>query len=281
MSRKFLAITSFTEQQAHDYGIRMVQSWHRCWPLDHSQLVIYAEGCKEISEIVSFGVAHILTLDLHKASPDLVAFKEKHKDNQQSHGLGWEGKTHWPMQPSAAGPYCYRKDVVKFAHKSFAVIDAATRFHQDWDVLIWMDADTLTHRPVPIEFLESLLPDGACIAWLDRIGVYPEVGFYCINLKNNITSLIIKKWRQLYLEGSIFGLSEWHDGFVFQQVVESYRKAGLIKVHSLSGRGKRTNHPLANGPLGAYFDHLKGKWKKLPRSPRGAVPMQKGQGYWA
>lgn len=264
------------EAQADAYGLRMVQSWHKFWPTDVSQLVIYAEDC---ADKLSFGTTHILALDLFEACPGLLAFKNLHRENPKAHGLGWEGLTKYPSQASPEGAYHYRFDAVKFAHKTFAVIHAAKT--PGWDVLIWMDADTLTHRAVPADFLESLLPDGCQVSWLSRQGVYPECGFYCLDITNPILKLVLSKWERLYTSGTLFDeLSEWHDSFVFSSLVNQYAELGMLKVHSLSGKGAKTNHPLANGPLGAYFDHLKGKYKALKRSPQGALSSMRPEPHW-
>lgn len=271
--RRFLVVTSFHRKQA-EWGMRMAGSWGNNWPAPFNcELIIYAEDCLVgHPDGLQCDLPWIKVVDLHECCPELVAFKEKHRDNPQAHGLGWDGKVKWPSQPSPKGPYHYRLDAVKFANKTFAVIHAATNFLEEFDVLIWMDADTLTHRKVPEEYLETLLPKGYQVAWLERQGVYPECGFYLLDLKSPVLHLALKRWARLYITGDLFkDLTEWHDSFVFSWIIKQYEAINLLKVHSLSGKGAKTNHPLANGPLGAYFDHLKGKWKTLPRSPKGAV----------
>jgi len=62
----------------------------------------------------------------------------------------------------------------------------------------------------------------------------------------------------LYLTGDVFNLLEWHDSYVLDRAIEQTGDT----VTSLSGRGSATNHPLANGPLGEWFYHEKGKFRK-------------------
>jgi hypothetical protein len=80
----------------------------------------------------------------------------------------------------------------------------------------------------------------------------------------------------MYAEDGLFSLAEWHDSFVLWEVV---KRAG-VAAKSLSGAGARTNHPLVNGPLGAWFDHLKGRRKKRGKSDRFDLKVRRAEAYW-
>jgi hypothetical protein len=48
-------------------------------------------------------------------------------------------------------------DAVRFSNKVFCVINAV-RNSPNYDYVLWVDADTFTFRPIPLNFLETLLP---------------------------------------------------------------------------------------------------------------------------
>lgn len=239
--RTFQAVTTFNEAGWYAYGQRCVSSFLEFWPI-RMPFHLYGEGCFCNSPYVK-------NRDLPAW---LWAFKARHANDPPANGR-------------PRGDYDYRWDAVKFAHKTAAVIDAAT--HTGSAVLIWLDGDVITHAPVTLEFLESLLPPDAAIAWLDRERLHPETGFYMLDLRHPGIAPMLAEWRRLYETDEVFKLREWHDAFVLNHLVES---AGLPTA-SLSGEAVGTSHPLARGPLAAYFDHLKGNRKTLAHSPEHAV----------
>ena len=44
-------------------------------------------------------------------------------------------------------------------------------------VLIWIDADIITHAQVTTEWLDRLMPLSATVGWIGRATKYPETGF--------------------------------------------------------------------------------------------------------
>lgn len=228
------------------YGQRMARSWAGHWPVP---LTVYTErfDCK---------VAGVGSADLTRIGW-LRSFKVNHPYRMR-------------------GRYNYRFDAPRFAHKVAAVLDAASKPGQ-W--LIWCDADTVTHGPVPQAFVESLLPRGdEYIAWLDREGNYPECGFYILNLAHPRHAEFIAAWRALYVDATIFHMPEWHDSFVLQQLIE---RMGM-PTKSLSGDvARRTSHPFVNGPLGAYMDHMKGPRKQQGISRKADLKVERNEPYWS
>lgn len=241
------AITTCSAAGWEKYGRRMVQSWIEHWPVP---LTVWTEGFA--CDVTGVDVDQLERIGW------LTAFKEQHRD----------------CMP--AGPYNYRFDAVRFAHKSAAVIESALSFSEDY--LIWVDADTVTHSPVPASFVQELLPRRwEYIAWLDRVGNYPECGFYVLDMRHEKHRELMQRWRAWHTSGELFKLREWHDSYVLQQLI---LQAG-VRTRSLSGvRGVRTSHPFINGPLGAYMDHLKGPRKDIGKSRRQDLKVQRGEDYW-
>lgn len=166
----------------------------------------------------------------------------------------------------------YKFDAVRFAHK-VAALELAFRIGQS-DVLVWIDADCVTHAPVDSEWLASLLGD-ADFAYLKRAKREPETGFMLIR-RNQEGADFVSALVSLYRTDDLFQMKEWHDAWVIGELV---RLTG-VRAASLSGEAENTAHPLVNGPLGSRLDHLKGKRKQLGRSKPSDLKIQRREAYW-
>lgn len=193
--------------------------------------------------------------DLETYSPWLLAFKKRH--------------AHRPTHD-------YRMDAVRFAHKVAAIelADAASTA----DVLIWIDADCVTHAEVTPAWLEQLLGNGD-FGYLRRTMKYPECGFMMFRRNGRGLAFIDAIVKQ-YSSDALFALPEWHDSFVIDHVRAQREQLGLLRCTSLSGSGERTHHPLVNGPLGAKLDHLKGPRKDAGRSHGRDLKVARPEPYW-
>jgi len=166
----------------------------------------------------------------------------------------------------------YRFDAVRFAHK-VAALEQAFRVGTA-DVLVWIDADCVTHAPVDAEWLSGLLGD-ADLAILKRAKKYTETGFFMVR-RNQAGAELVKGMVRLYVTDRLFSLSEWHDCMALDHVRGNLN----IKTASLSGDAENTGHPLVNGPLGERLDHLKGNRKAVGKSLRSDLKRQRNEAYW-
>lgn len=155
----------------------------------------------------------------------------------------------------------YRFDAVRFAHK-VAAIDLAYHFDGIEDILVWFDADCVTHSEVSESWLSSLLGD-ADFAYLNRKDKYPESSFMMF-YRGPGCSELVRRLVEEYSSDALFKRKEWHDGFIIGEIVNELPD---LKTMSLSGKAYTTGHPFVNGPLGKKMDHLKGKRKILGASP--------------
>lgn len=188
---------------------------------------------------------------LHDASDWLVEFKQRHRF-RDTHN--------------------YRFDAVRFSHK-VAAIEQAFRIGTA-DVLVWIDADCVTHAPVNAEWLSGLLGD-ADFGYLKRANKYPECGLMLIRRSRGGNDLL-RELVKLYRTDALFELAEWHDSFAIDHV----RKSLGTKSISLSGDAEKTGHPLVNGPLGERLDHLKGKRKAIGKSLPSDIKTKRREAYW-
>lgn len=243
-----LAVSTFNARGLADYGYRMVQSFHDRWSMG-VPLRVYSEGWVN-------GNLPCEDLDLHEVSPWLRNFKKRHATFDPGPG--------------------YRRDAVRFAHKVAALTHAATGAR--YSHVIWLDGDVFTHSDFNEEDLEGLLPTGnEWIAWLDRDKHYPECGFYILNCEHPRHAEYLLAFERMYSLDLLFKLKEFHDSYVLEQVVKILK----IETKSLSGEaGRPTHHPLINGPLGKWFDHLKGQRKSVGVSLKRDLTVKRDESYW-
>jgi hypothetical protein len=164
-------------------------------------------------------------------------------------------------------PVSWRWDVVKFAHKVYAVADA---FADHEGMGIWIDADTVIHKPIPDGTLEQFLPPGMFMSMFKRAGMYTETGLWLMDCAHTAKQQFLKSWIDLYESERFKMLPEWHDCMTLDATVRAFEKRGLIETFSLSGKHERQMHPMASSPLGEWFDHCKGPRKVTGRSPENA-----------
>lgn len=232
---RFSAVTTFAPHHWESYAKRCVASFEFHWPKS-------VPLCSLVDEA------------LMERSAWLGAFKQRHAQ--------------LPIDN-------YRKDAVRFAHKIAAIDIAFHSMRPEFDALIWIDADCITHSTVDEEWLESLIGD-ADFGYLDRKSKYPECGFMIFRTTPQGRAFVHEIVSQ-YVEDLLFKLPEWHDSFV----IEAVRKDQIdLRCASLSGNASSTGHPFVNGPLGSRMDHLKGKRKRVGRSFSADLKSTRIEDYW-
>ena len=263
MARSITVITTFSNNGWKEYGKRFVDTFVQHWPID-IKLKIY---CDSLPQEYPNSV-NIEWVILNEVCPDLVAFKQRHKDNPHAHGLRPDGKKK-----------SYLWDAVKFAHKSYCVSHAA--LNSTTDLIIWLDADVVTHSAVPFEFIESLLPQDNYCAYLGREKIYPECGFVVYNTKSEYNTIFMQDWQDLYNTDSLLKEIEYHDSYLFWQLVKKHTANGMKTTNLSEGHPHRPGvHVFINSPLGKYMDHLKGKRKKDGHSKSSDIYYHHDSDYW-
>jgi hypothetical protein len=245
---RYAAVTTYAAKHWRTHAQRMVESFGRFW--DGVPLIHFDDD------------------QLAAAAPGVALFKQRHRQSRHRGQL--------------AGGYDMRFDAVRFAHKVYAIGAAAAAAWSgqvDADVLVWLDADTVTHAPVDAGWLDGLIGD-ADVACLLRDQKYTECGFVMIRL-NEAGHDLMRRWVGLYETGALFRLAEWHDSFAFDHVRREMEAAGALTVASLSGAAAHRNHPFVAGPLGERMDHLKGPRKAVGRSRPGDLIAPRPEPYWS
>jgi hypothetical protein len=263
---KFSVVTTFNNKGYQDYGQRMIETFLNTWPSDVS-LLVYAENCH-----VTQHAPNLMVIDLEKASPDLCTFKQQWQHVPMANGDVSTDPVRSKRRDAGKG---FKWDAVRFAHKVYAIFAAARYCKSDW--LIWMDADMVCHSEITTEYLNRMISNDYDLCFLGRTGKYTECGLYAINIGSSTGRQFLKKFQELYDQGDIFALDEWHDSFVFDHV------RSLVPVRELNwseGIVHGEGHPLINTSWGGYLDHLKGDRKQLGRSKSKDLKVIRTEKYW-
>ena len=82
MSRTVSVITTFPPSKWDEYAKRMVEGFVWGWPENIDLTVYYEDSIPEDAPKSD----RVKWIDIHQACPELVAFKEKHKNNPYANG---------------------------------------------------------------------------------------------------------------------------------------------------------------------------------------------------
>ena len=271
-------VTTFHPAGLTKYGQRFLDSFAA--RVDKRiKLLVYAENCKPNNPDPS----RITILDAKEVLPKLNQFKATWGHIPKANGdVSNEPQRHarkdWMKK--------FKWDAVRFANKTYAVYDAVQR-SKDW--CVWMDADTFVHSTWTYEQFLELLPKEAYITYVGRgkgSQTWPECGFYGLNLNHPVCHEFLKEFERMYedAENGMFLLDEWHDSYIFGQVLKMYNEfpshdysAEMYLREAKSGGG---GHPLINGPLGKWIDHLKGGRKDKGKSNTTDIMVSRTESYW-
>ena len=267
MSASITVITTFPPNKWNEYAKRMVETFSQHWP-KNIKLIIYYEDVLPPDAVQD---GRIEWVDMHKVCPDLVAFKQKHKDNPHANGF--------KIGSDLNGKGSYLWEAIRFSHKSFCV--SHETLNSSTDLVVWLDADVVTHTDVPHEFIESLLPKGHYTSYLGRQKIYPECGFVIYDTNSKYNKDFAQDWQDLYNTDKIFELQEYHDCIAYQTVKTKYEAQGMLSYNISEGHPHRPGvHVFINSPLGQYMDHLKGKRKKDGHSKASDIYNRHSADYW-
>jgi len=222
----------------------MLSSWQDRWP-HNIKLKIYHEDSLNVG-----AGPNVELIPLYAVEQGCKAFVDRHKN-----------------RPDQQNSLELHRGAVRFAYKTFTILNAAVTSSADY--LIWIDADTFTHTNITHKFLSTLIEPDKYLTYLGRENNYSECGFVIYNLNHPANIPFMNVWRHLYENDEVFKLDQWHDSFVFDQIRKTYEKDGIIENINLSPWGKDYDHVFINSVLGDYMDHMKGPRKNKGQSSIG------------
>lgn len=250
----YLIVTTFNKKGYELYGRRMLESFLAHWPMDQT-ILVYVEDVALDTNITAD--PRVIVRDLNTVR-DLTTFKIRHDKDIKAHGgLAKD----------------FKFDAVRFSHKVFALYDAVKNPLAEIKTIVWLDADTITHRKIPDDLLEQAAPrsfwkngitEKYGISYLGRTKQYTECGFVSYNLMHPKMMAFWETFADMYRSDALFRLPEWHDSYIFDYVRQKYETSGMIN-HNITP-GFYSGHPFINCILGDYMDHMKGARKKSGRS---------------
>jgi len=236
-------VTGWSPAGYREYAKACTSTFRQFWPKE-VEFVAYTEEPEDCPGI------DVLSLSLCEGVDDFIS---KYIGNPTA--CGHEPVTGWRQKEIDKG-YSYRFDAVKFCRQMFIPEHAALDM-ADGDILVWLDADVITHKKVPLDFVPGLL-GYKDICYLGRGSKHSEIGFWAVRL-SPITRDFLMSLAQTYRTAEVFKLAEWHSAFVFDACLKAYRTVGL-KEQDLTPNGR--GHVWFQSELAFYMDHLKGDQRK-------------------
>ena len=246
-------ITTFSEDGYTKYARKMLESVKENWGEGLHLTAFYHDF--DIADY-DYPVSDNITYRNLNDIEDLHIFRNANKDND-----GTMGKK---------VPYNWRVDAIKFCHKVFGLTELAFELAEEskrsgW--LMWLDADTLTTKPITDKnFIPHLNPKAEFV-YMDRKNFeFAETSFMAFNLDYIPPLDLLGDLRGFYMSGEVTTYREWHDGYVISRLINIYKAHGL-KAVDLTGHIDEINNHLT-GPqafdssfLGNIMVHQKGEKK--------------------
>ena len=251
-------VTSFSEEGYHEYARNMLESVADKWNPNYFELVAFYHDF-DIESVNPPRSSNITYRNLNDLE-EMIEYRDRMKIHDGTEG----GKM----------PYNWRLDAIKWCHKVFAMTELGFEMMEQEEKLllgggvpnadnwlVWLDADTVTTKRLDVKEVQKWLPDKADLVHLGRKDVdYSETSFMGFNLSCHNTCSILADLRGCYTIGETVAYREWHDGFIFERLLNIYKAHGMV-VHNLSENAKGLS-AFAQSPLSEYFDHFKGNLKK-------------------
>lgn len=279
MNKLITVVTTFHAKGLEQYGQRFIDSF-ASRVNKNIKLIVYAEDCTPVNP----DPGQIVIQDARETLPKLNAFKERWKDVPKANG-DISADPIRSRRKDSNKPFKW--DAIRFANKVYAVFDACAKREGDW--IVWMDADTFVHSDWSLEQFKELLPKNAYITYVGRgkgSQTWPECGFYGLNMNHPVCHSFLEDFERMYedADNGMFLLDEWHDSYIFGEILKKYSEfpshdysAEMYLKEAKSGGG---GHPLINGPLGKWIDHMKGGRKSTGKSLKKDLMVNRTEAYW-
>jgi hypothetical protein len=183
--------------------------------------------------------AGITYVNLLKEMPELVAFKERHKDKI------WNDDSD------------FLQNAVRFSHKVFAQYHASKLGKK----FMWLDADNVFMKQFPDNYMDIFIPEDTFTTFYGR-DHYTECGVIGFNCSLDISKKFFETYLSHYTKDTIYDMPNKTDCHAF----DNTRK--LVQVKERNKKDGHGGHIIARDKeINPYIDHKKGKRKYKPNSP--------------
>jgi len=154
--------------------------------------------------------------------------------------------------------------VKTFAKKGFSIIHAMK--HTECERLIWLDADTLLKKEMPVQLLDLIAPDDVLSThfsvWHEKDGkIYHscETGFFILNKQHPGYNDFVDTYNKIYCNNITDHLRRFYDGEVYGRTVDLMAAKGH-KMLNLNPKKHKT--PISRSVIAPYIDHYKAGLKE-------------------
>ena len=269
--KRYTVITTFNQQGLDKYGQRCISTFEQFWPAE-VDLVVYTEKCTP-----RITKPNVKCIDLIANSKHCKRFIKRHKDNPEANGgIGPHNERIWKPNKH------FKWQGLRFSYKVFSIYHAIQNIDTEW--VIWLDADTLTHSTITIDFLDTVSPRDCVATHLGRGERYhSECGWVGYNKTNPMCMEFVEDFASMYKNDTMFDYPEWHDSYLFDVQRKLYRDNRGAQFHNLNPdpdlKGL-AGHPFINSDLGKYMDHMKGERKTFGHSEPRDIKLHTDLPYW-
>ena len=182
--------------------------------------------------------------DMYDLVPDCKAFVDRNKSKIIPNTDAW-----------------FFIDGVRFCYKVYAYSHALLT-EKNYDYIIGIDADSVFYKETTEHFVKTRLysPD-RMMTYLGRGQQYSECGFLGFNMKHPETINYATEMKRMYDSDDIYNLNEQHDSYVWDHIRNRFE--GKRQVKNINIGDNRAGHVQARSVLGNFYDHTKGKERKL------------------
>lgn len=258
--RKVAVCTTFPTEHFQLCAAEMLATFKAYWPEDIKIFVQLDEQPEADFNALNNAIVDIV-------SENRVFIAGLYDDGQKAFMERW--KNHKPKS--------YIDDVVKFSHKVFALEKCADALKDTHDVLIWLDADVITKRPITHEWLEEVLPgENEVCSYLGRDTLYSECGWVAYNLKCQGLDLL-QSMKKAYTDDWFKNLTNgWTDCHVFDFFRDRIDNADSKNLSPFFKYGTHAIDVWPQSKLAEKTVHRKGRKKVMAAENRGIAQGQQG-----
>jgi len=256
--KKYLVVTSFSEKGYHKYGKKFISSWAANWPKSVDLIVYHhSEYPTPVKPWVPTDMLKQKNIKYGNLDeiPELKVFKD---------GTVNLLKTRIPEEAIKQGAIPWQLDALKFTNKVFALAAANATVGDNYEWIIWLDADTITNKKVSEADIDSWVSGEADLVHLGRKSTYySETSFVAYKVSNPRVRVFLSNNLDMFLSGEFQFYGEWHDGFIFERLLNIHKWHGL-KTKSLTPEDAQGLAAFKQSVLGNFMTHLKGNLKDAP-----------------
>lgn len=257
-------VTSFAKSDWPGYPKRFFETWDQHWPgpTEVRQVVVHEFGQNAEDWPTDLPNCHLVPIEDIDGLPEFLAAIQ-----------------YFPLFCGMVNnQYTITYDA-QMARKTFIEAWACEKYGGK---VFWIDADVITHEDVTTAWLDEVLPDDMLACHLGREKMYTESGFIGYNTNHELCTKFMENYRSLFTTGTFITLPAWHDCVAFDAAREAFEQYLPGQFNNLGegvdpGKGL---HVFINSVLGAKMDHLKGNRKKLPRSPKADLTIERHEAHW-